>query len=68
MAQLFVDRDEELRFLEERFNSTGSELIYGRRRVGKTELVARFVKGSLLHVFWLTGDLKGPCFSSFGQR
>jgi len=47
MAQLFVDREEELRFLEEKFNSKGPELIviYGRRRVGKTELVARFVKG-----------------------
>ncbi|MEM2893998.1 MAG: ATP-binding protein, partial [Candidatus Bathyarchaeia archaeon] len=47
MIQLFVNRDEELRFLEEKFNSGGPELvvIYGRRRVGKTELVVRFVKG-----------------------
>jgi AAA+ ATPase superfamily predicted ATPase len=47
MIQQFVDRDEELRFLEERFGSAGAELvvIYGRRRIGKTELVARFVKG-----------------------
>ena len=47
MIQLFVDRDEELLFLEEKFNSGGPELvvIYGRRRVGKTELVAKFMKG-----------------------
>jgi len=47
VIQLFVDRDEELRFLEEKFDSSVPELvvIYGRRRVGKTELVARFAKG-----------------------
>ncbi|MCS4541306.1 MAG: ATP-binding protein [Euryarchaeota archaeon] len=47
MIQLFVNRDQELQFLEEKFNTTGPELvvIYGRRRVGKTELVARFIKG-----------------------
>jgi len=47
MIQLFVNRSEELQLLEEKFNSTSPELvvIYGRRRVGKTELVARFMKG-----------------------
>jgi len=47
MVQLFVDREEELRFLEEKFSSRELELvvIYGRRRVGKTDLVARFMKG-----------------------
>jgi AAA+ ATPase superfamily predicted ATPase len=47
MIQLFADREEELQFLEEKFRSAGAELvvIYGRRRVGKTELVARFMRG-----------------------
>jgi len=47
MIQLFVDRGEELRFLGERFSSAGPELVIicGRRRVGKTELVAKFMKG-----------------------
>jgi len=49
MIQLFIDREEELRFLEERFKSGSPELvvIYGRRRIGKTELVARFIKGKV---------------------
>lgn len=40
----FVNRIEELRFLDERFASDGAELlvIYGRRRVGKTELLRHF--------------------------
>lgn len=42
---MFVDREEELNFLEERFED-GSELIilYGRRRVGKTELLKKFIE------------------------
>ncbi len=47
MIQLFVDREDELQYLEEKFRSTNPELlvIYGRRRIGKTELVARFIRG-----------------------
>jgi len=47
VIQLFVNREEELRFLEDKLNSGSPELvvIYGRRRIGKTELVARFMKG-----------------------
>lgn len=47
MLQLFVDREKELRFLEEHYASNSAELIviYGRRRVGKTELCLRFSKG-----------------------
>ncbi len=46
MFQLFVNRQEELEILEERFNNGKPEfiLIYGRRRVGKTELVVNFIK------------------------
>ena len=43
---LFVDRVDELSFLEERFKSGRAELIviYGRRRIGKTELIKQFMK------------------------
>lgn len=43
----FIDRGHELRFLEERFKEKGKQLliIYGRRRVGKTELVKQFLRG-----------------------
>ena len=46
MFQLFIDREEELEVLEERFRKGQPEfiVIYGRRRVGKTELVVHFIK------------------------
>jgi AAA+ ATPase superfamily predicted ATPase len=45
--QKFVDREDERRFLEERYLSKKAELIVlsGRRRVGKTELLLQFMKG-----------------------
>lgn len=43
----FVGRCQELHLLEERWRSPESEflVLYGRRRVGKTELIRRFTKG-----------------------
>ena len=43
---MFIGREQELRFLEERYKSPKSELIvlYGRRRIGKTELLKQFMK------------------------
>lgn len=42
----FIDREVELEFLEKKFNSVGAQfvVIYGRRRVGKTELIKQFCK------------------------
>ena len=42
----FVNREQELNFLEEQYNSDFSALVvlYGRRRVGKTSLVQEFTK------------------------
>lgn len=44
---MFIGRKEELAFLEEKYNSDIGQLIvlYGRRRVGKTELLKEFCKG-----------------------
>jgi len=44
---LLIGRDEELRLLEESYESEEPQLIvvYGRRRVGKTALVARLLEG-----------------------
>ncbi len=44
---LFVDRERELRVLEEVYGSGRPELVvvYGRRRLGKTFLVRRFMRG-----------------------
>ncbi len=46
MNQQFIDREKELSFLEQRFNSNSPEFIilYGRRRVGKTEIIKQFIK------------------------
>jgi AAA+ ATPase superfamily predicted ATPase len=43
---MFVNRVSELEFLEKRYTSGKAEffVLYGRRRVGKTELLARFCK------------------------
>jgi AAA+ ATPase superfamily predicted ATPase len=46
MVPQFVDRERELKFLEDKYREKGAQLIiiYGRRRVGKTELVKQFIK------------------------
>ena len=47
MVHKFVDRERELAWLEERWRSGRAELLvlYGRRRVGKTEILKRFIEG-----------------------
>ena len=42
----FVNRKEELSFLQKRYASSKAEfiIIYGRRRIGKTELIKQFIK------------------------
>ncbi len=44
--QKFVNREDELKFLESRYQSSSPEfiVIYGRRRVGKTELMLKFLE------------------------
>lgn len=51
---MFVNREAELAFLEEHFRSDRAELIvlYGRRRVGKTELLYRFCQDKP-HIFFV---------------
>jgi len=51
---LFIDRAEELEFLQERYSKKGFDFIvmYGRRRIGKTELLKNFVKDKP-HVYFL---------------
>lgn len=46
MRDLFLDRERELSLLRERYRSDRAEflVIYGRRRVGKTELMERFLR------------------------
>ena len=50
---MFIGRKQELQFLEDKYNSRGGQLIvlYGRRRVGKTETLREFCKGKR-HIFY----------------
>jgi AAA+ ATPase superfamily predicted ATPase len=50
----FIDRERELSFLEERWRETKAQFVvlWGKRRVGKTELVKRFVSDKP-HVYFL---------------
>ncbi len=47
MMYKFVDREEELQAWERLYNAKGSALavIYGRRRIGKAELIKNFIRG-----------------------
>ncbi|MDR1131966.1 MAG: ATP-binding protein [Oscillospiraceae bacterium] len=50
---MFIGREQELRFFEDKYHASGGQLLmlYGRRRVGKTELLRKFCKGKP-HVFY----------------
>jgi hypothetical protein len=54
MLQLFANRKQELQFLEQHYKTQTAELIiiYGRRRVGKTELALQFSKNKP-HLYFL---------------
>lgn len=53
-SEKFVNRKEELALLNERYSGKSFEfiVIYGRRRIGKTELIKEFVKGKP-HIYTL---------------
>ncbi len=54
----FVNRDRELSFLREMYGKPGGlVVIYGRRRVGKTELIKQFITGKK-HLYYLA-DKRG---------
>lgn len=50
----FINRKDELQFLEDRYGHEGFDFIilYGRRRIGKTELIKNFVKDKP-HIYML---------------
>lgn len=55
---MFVNRVTELSLLEKNFATNRAELfaLYGRRRVGKTELLAHFCEGKR-HVFFVADQV-----------
>lgn len=54
----FYNREHELRFLNDKFRESGAQLIviYGKRRVGKTELAKQFLQGKP-HLYYLADKL-----------
>ncbi|NJE00630.1 ATP-binding protein [Thermococcus sp. JdF3] len=67
MSELFVNRTRELEALKKAYLSERKELIlvYGRRRIGKTELVKRSVEG-IPHVYFFAEEaLEGENLSTF---
>lgn len=67
---MFIGRKDELRFLEEKYAAPAGQLIvlYGRRRVGKTETLRQFCEGKE-HVFYsCTECTDGQQLSSFSAR
>ena len=50
---MFIGRQNELQFLEEKYQAQGGQLvvIYGRRRVGKTETIRKFCEDKK-HLFY----------------
>ena len=49
---VFIDRERELSLLKERSSSDRAEfdVIYGRRRIGKSELIDQFIKDNGIRI------------------
>ena len=77
MIREFIDREEERSLLEREWQSSGGRLIilYGRRRVGKTRLIAEFIrdKPGILYIaedaspHLQIAQLKARCAEYFGD-
>lgn len=63
----FVGRHRELAALERQYDGRRSAMVpvYGRRRVGKTELLLRFIAGKPAIYFSATHKLRGPQLADF---
>lgn len=67
---MFIGRKQELQFLENQYSGTGGKLVvlYGRRRVGKTETLHEFCKGKP-HVFYSCREISDKLqLRSFSEK
>lgn len=67
---MFIGRKQELQFLENQYNGVGGKLVvlYGRRRVGKTETLHEFCKGKP-HVFYSCREISDKLqLRSFSEK
>lgn len=67
---MFIGRKQELQFLEKQYSGTGGKMVvlYGRRRVGKTETLHEFCKGKP-HVFYSCREISDKLqLRSFSEK
>ena len=67
---MFIGRKQELQFLENKYNTKGGQLVvlYGRRRVGKTETLRELCKGKP-HIFYSCREVSDKLqLRSFSQK
>ncbi len=67
---MFIGRKQELQFFEDKYNSIGGQLIvlYGRRRVGKTETLREFCKNKP-HIFYSCREISDKLqLRSFSEK
>ena len=64
---IFIDREEELGFLEEQYNNSEAAfvVVYGRRRLGKTTLLQHFIKGKPSIYFLATEEAERENLEEF---
>lgn len=67
---MFIGRKQELQFLEDKYLTVGGQLVvlYGRRRVGKTETLREFCKGKP-HIFYSCREIADKLqLKSFSEK
>ncbi|MDR1700120.1 MAG: AAA family ATPase [Lachnoclostridium sp.] len=67
---MFIGREQEIKFFEDKYNSPGGQLVvlYGRRRIGKTEILHHFCEGKP-HVFYSCRELSNAKqLAAFSER
>ena len=67
---MFIGRETELKFLNDKYNSDGGQLVvlYGRRRVGKTETLREFCKENHMYSFPVLRQPTGCNFKNFQNK
>lgn len=68
--ETFIDREQELKFLNSEYTRKGSSLVilYGRRRNGKTTLINEFTKGKKALYFLATEENENNNLENFKNR
>ena len=66
----FIDRKDEMAFLESEFAKSSSSfvIVYGRRRVGKTSLISEFGKNKDMLYFLATEENETQNIDSFKEK